>query len=370
MFMKMKLYWHHNTAQMSNSSGSGSNGSCFDIYKDNYYIGVAVLSVVLSIISCICLLAVIAIIVLFKKYVYFNQKLILYLCIASVFFSFSTVINVTPADVDTNPASKGYCIVMGFVNHLLLWWQILCVAVIMIDIFICVVFERDTQKYIIPYIIGILAPPIVVSWIPFIKLAYGPAGVLCWIRDSEYKDLDCMPFDFGTYLRFSFFYVPFYFVTISLSVLLLITLYVARRKKRQWIGARNLGKEKIDTQKKIMSEICPLVGYPIAFIVVSVVPLILRIYEIFEPDDNDIFFYTLYVLLIILRRLLGVIIALIFALDPETRKKLKSTEIRAAAQRWYGREKNAVVTYELEVGHSDSFAAEIILSDYQQHDNN
>ena len=126
--------------------------------------------------------------------------------------------------------------------------------------------------------------------------------MFCWIRDREYKDLECMPFDFGTYLRFSF----FYFVTISLSVLLFITLYVARRKKRRWIGARNLGKEKIDMQKKIMSDIRPLVGYPIAFIVVSVVPLILRIYEIFKPDDNDNYFYTLYVLLIVVYRLLGV----------------------------------------------------------------
>ena len=355
---------------MSNSSANNGTGSCFDIYVNHYYIGVATLSVVLSILSCICLLAVIAIIILFKKTIYFNQRLILYLCIASVFFSFSTVINVTPADVDTNPASKGYCIVMGFVNHLLLWWQLLCVAVIMIDIFIRVVFEKDTQKYIIPYIIGILAPPIVVSWIPFIKLAYGPAGVFCWIRDREYKDLECMPFDFGIYLRFSLFYAPFYFVMISLSVLLFITLYVARRKKRRWIGARNLGKEKIDMQKKIVSEIRPLVGYPIAFIVVSVVPLILRIYEIFKPGDNDIFFYILYVLLIMVYRLLGVVIALIFAFDPETRKKLKWTEIRAAAQRWHGREENAVVTYELEVGRSDSFAAGKILSDYQQHDNN
>ena len=303
------------------------------------------MSVVLSILSCICLLAVIAIIVLFKKYVCFNQRLILYLCVASLLYSCSTVINVTPADVDTNPASKGYCIVMGFVNHLLLWWQILCVAVIMIDIFIRVVFEKDTQRYNIPYVIGILAPPIVVSWIPFIKLAYGPAGVFCWIRDREYKDPECMPFDFGIYLRFSLFYAPFYFVMISLSVLLLITLYVARRKKRRWIGARNLGKERIDTQKKIVFEIRPLVGYPIAFIVVSVVPLILRIYEIFEPDDNNNFFYTLYVLLIMVYRLLGVVIALVFALDLETRKKLKLVEIRAAIRRWRGKEEGAIKEY-------------------------
>ena len=106
-----------------------------------------------------------------------------------------------------------------------------------------------------------------------------------------------------------------------------------------------MGKEKIDMQKKIVSEIRPLVGYPIAFIVVSVVPLILRIYEIFEPDDNDIFFYILYVLLIMVYRLLGVVIALVFALDPETRNKLKLVEIRAAVRRWRGKEEGAIKEY-------------------------
>ena len=341
------------------SNGSDDNGtslSCFNIYDEPRFIAVAVLSVVLSIISCICLLAVIAIIVLFKKYVYFNQKLILYLCIASLLYSCSSVINVIPADVDTNPVSKGYCIVMGLLDQLVFWWLVLCVAVIMIDIFIRVVFKKDTQKYKIPYVIGILAPPIVFSWIPFIKLAYGPAGVSCWIRNTEYGDLDCISFPLGTYLRFALYYVPFYVLMIGLSVLLFITLYVSRRKKRRWIGARNFGKEKIDMQKKIVSEIRPLVGYPIFIMVISIFPLILRIYEIFEPPTDDIAYYILYMILIVVYRMIGVVVSLIFALDPETRKKLKWMEIRAAAGRWRGKEKDVVVPFELEVGRSDSLA--------------
>ena len=351
---------------MSNSSGSGSNGSCFDIYKDNYYIGVAVLSVVLSILSCICLLAVIAIIVLFKKYVCFNQRLILYLCIASLLYSCSTIINVTPADVDTNPVSKVYCAVSGFISEILFWWLVLCVAVIMIDIFIRVVFEKDTQKYKIPYVIGILAPPIVVSWIPFIKLAYGPAGVFCWIRDKEYEN--CELFLLGTYLRFILYYVPFYFLMMSLAVLLIITLCIAHKKRKQWMGG-NLGQETVEMQKKIMSEIRPLIGYPILFMVVSIAPLILRIYDITGPDDDDIVYYILYLLLVVVYRLIGVIIAVIFTLDPETRKKLKLVEIQAAAQRWRGKEKNAVTTYDLKIGHSDSFSESKIVSVHKNEKN-
>ena len=326
---------------MSNSSSSGGNGSCFDIYKDNYYIGVAVLSVVLSILSCICLLAVIAIIVLFKKYVYFNQKLILYLCITSLLYSCSTIINVTPADVDTNPASKGYCIVMGFVNHLLLWWQILCVAVIMIDIFIRVVFERDTQRYKIPYIIGILAPPIVVSWIPFIKLAYGPAGVFCWIRGKEYES--CALFTLGAYLRLVLYYGPFYVLMMGLAVLLIITRCTTHRKKKKWIGGI-MRKEIVELQKKIESETRLLIGYPILFMVISILPLIVRIYEAYILEE-DIFYYAMYTVLIIAYRLIGAIIALIFVLDPETKQKLKLVEIQAAIRRWRGKEEDAIKEY-------------------------
>ena len=123
----------------------------------------------------------------------------------------------------------------------------------MIDIFIRVVFKKDTQRYKIPYIIGILAPPIVFSWIPFIKLAYGPAGVSCWIRDREYGDryLDCMSFPLGTYLRFALYYVPFYVCndwSINPSPSLLYM--SARRKKRRWIGARNFGERENRHAKK------------------------------------------------------------------------------------------------------------------------
>ena len=336
---------------MSNDSNiNGTDQSCFDIYDDHHYIALAVLSVVLSIISSIFLLAAIALIVLFKKYVYFSQKLILYLCIASLLFSFSTALNVTPADAHTNPVSKAYCIVMGFVDQLFLWWQINCVAIIMIDVFIRVKFERNTRKYKIPYIIGIVGPPLVISWIPFIGLSYGPAGVFCWIRDREYETCDV--FDLGAYLRFLLYYVPLYALMTGLAILLVITLCISRRKKKLWMTG-NLGKETIELQKKIISETRSLIWYPVFFMAICIAPLIFRIYGIFKTDGT-IYFILSYVLVIVYR-LIGVIIVLIFAFDPETRKKLNCVEIQAAVQRWKGKEKNAVVAYEAEIGRSDSY---------------
>ena len=283
---------------------------------------------------------------------HFSQKLILYLCIASLFYAVSNCFNVTPPDVATNTASRGYCVMMGFLDQTIYWWMINCVAIIMIDVFIRVAFEKNTQKYKIPYIIGILVPPLLISWIPFLYLSYGPAGIFCWIRNRNYDD--CSTFDIGNYFRFSVYYIPFYLLMFILAVLLALSLCIARRKRKQWITG-NLGKETKELQKKIASEIRPLIGYPVLFMIISIFPLVSRIYDATEPDEDDVFYYILSVLLVTFYRLIGVTVSLIFVLDQETRKNLNKKEIRAAYMRWRGLEKRRVGTYKFKLGQSDSF---------------
>ena len=103
-------------------------------------------------------------------------------------------------------------------------------------------------------------------------------------------------------------------------------------------------KEIVELQKKIESETRFLIGYPILFMVISILPLIVRIYEAYIPNE-DVFYYTMYTILIIVYRLIGAIIALIFVLDPETRQKLTLMEIRAAIRRWRGKEEDAIKEY-------------------------
>ena len=339
----------------SSNESNGTDGfdiSCFDVYSDPRYTALAVMNIVFSIASILCLLVAISIIVLFKKYMYFSQKLILYLCIASLFYAVSNCLNVTPSDVATNTASRGYCIVMGFLDQTIYWWMIMSMAIIMIDVFIRVAFETDTQKYKIPYIIGILVPPLVISWIPFLYLSYGPAGVFCWIRNRNYED--CSTFSIGNYFRFSVYYIPFYILMFILAVLLALSLCIARRKRKQWITG-NLGKETKELQKKIASEIRPLIGYPVLFMIISIIPLISRIYDATNPPEDDVFYYILFVLLVAVYRLIGVTVSLIFVLDKETRKHLNKKEIRAAYMRWRGLEKGYIGSFKFKIGQSDSF---------------
>lgn len=338
---------------MSTNSSFISNEtdlSCFEVYSEPKYTGLLVLNSVLSVVSCLFLLSMMSIIVLFKKYVFFNQRLILYLGITSFLFSLFSAINLSSPFAHKNTQARNYCTAMGYFDHLFLWCQVMSVACIMIDVFIKVVWERNTERYETIYLLLTIGLPLLQSFVPIFHLAYGHAGVFCWIRDREYDD--CSIFYFGLYLRFILFYVPFYLLMFVIAILLLISLYFTRRKRRQWTTGKS-NKQIIVIQKKLESEIRPLVAYPAVFVCLTIIPLIQRIYGIFNTEGNV--YYALSIVLVLVYRLLGVIITVIFTFDPETRKKLKWIEICAAIKRWCGQEKDVVIAYNVEKGHTDSF---------------
>jgi hypothetical protein len=221
----------------------------------------------------------------------------------------------------------------------------------MADVFIKVVFQKFTERYEVLYIGLIVVFPITCNWIPFINLAYGTAGAFCWIRDREYEN--CDHFYFGIYLRFFLFYLPWFAVMFTNSILLIISVCMIRRKHKLSIGQDY---NTIQVQKKIENEIKPLIAYPIIFIVIMVVPFIQRIYGIFNNEDN--WYYFLSIMLLLVFRLTGVFITIAFTLDAETRKKLNCVEIKAAVKRWIGKEEKLITNYNVELCHSDSLRIE------------
>ena len=333
-----------------------SNLSCYGIYKQPKYDALLAISIILSVVSIIFLFGVIFIIVLFKKYVLFHQKLILYLAIASLCFSVSTAFNFTSTTAYISIPARNYCIFMGFINQSVIWWQIMAVVCIMINIFIKAVFKIDAQRKLeILYALLIFILPFSFSWIPFIDSDFGPAGVFCWIRDREYDDCNKL-FIFGTYLRFFLFYIPLYVVIFVMFILLIISFCVIRRRRKRW---HNQNDHKNEIQKKIETEIRSLIAYPIIYILLSILPLIHRILGTFKDIESSDFYFVLTFIHLLIYRLLGVFITLAFAMDPETRNKLKWIEIRAAIDRWLSKEEETVKNYTfVNNERSDSFTSE------------
>lgn len=307
--------------------------------------------------SCVCIAFMIAIMILFKKYYFFTQRLILYVALSSFVYSFFNIINVFARHAFLSETVRDLCSAFGFISQITYWWVFMSVTFIVVDIVIKVIFSRGTEKLELMYILATVLFPLTFSWIPFIFSAYGPAGTSCWIRDRKYED--CTYFKKGAILRFSLYYVPLYLMLILLTIFLGITLWVNHQRQKQWTLQSN--QQIITAQKIVAKEVRSLFAYPVIFIVTNVIPFAYRIYDLFVSANNDEesqdYVYTILALLtIVVFGVQGVIITIVFTLDPETRKKLTVVEIRAAVRRWCGKDRNSISAYPIGKNtSSDSF---------------
>ena len=308
---------------MANNS-SDIDEDCFKMFGDKRYLVLLGIRIFLSFFSCCCLFCVIGLIILFRKYHFMSQRLILYLSSSSLLFSFVQTINFDGHIATKSPTALDYCVFIGFVTQLTIWWEVLAMTCIMIDIFVKSIFQISTEKLEKFYLLFIIVMPLTFSWIPFINGHYGPAGLYCWIRDQNLEN--CSISDFGDWLRFSLYYIPLYAIMITLIILVIFSMVVVQWRKKRWFG--QYSPERQVVHQMIEKEIKPLLWYPLIFIIINIVPLIRRAYSV--HDSSGTFFFVLTAIQIVIYRFQGILIGLAFSLDPETRKKLHWPEIKAA----------------------------------------
>lgn len=300
------------------------NISCIEIYDSVEFRAVTGIRSILSFISFFSILFIIALIVLFKKYAFFIQRLILYLCIGAATNAFVGGINVVGTIAHRNPSLAAYCVFIGFLDEYTGWWVLMAETIITIDVFIRVMLFKNTRRVEVLYVFLIFGFPILINWIPFTQSAYGGGGPWCWIR---YTNDDCSRFIFGMAMQFVIWYIPLYFLMAILTVLIVIVLVTLHRRKSRWTGAFNPIAS--GAQERMQKEAQPLIAYPIIFIVLNLILLINRIYNVANPGRPNV---VLWFISAFSYPLQGAIITMAYTLDPETRKKVRITELRAAAK--------------------------------------
>ena len=329
---------------MANNS---SDYDCFEMFSAPKYIALLAVRNTLSFVSCCILLCVIGLIVLFQKHMFMSQRLVLYLALSSAIFSLVQVFNFDAHTANRSQENLNYCIAIGFLTQVTIWWELVATSCIMIDIFLKAVFQAQTEKLEKFYVLFIIVTPFVFSWIPFVKGHYGPAGLYCWIRDRNLEN--CMLSSFGNWLRFSMYYIPLYTIMTILVSLVIISLVTVHWRKKKWVG--DYSPQSSLVHQMIEKEIRPLVWYPLIFLLINIVPLIRRAYSVHDKDET--FFFVLTAIQVVVYRFQGILIGLAFALDPETRKKLNLIEIRASLAR-YCSNRHMIEDYPVENGLSDS----------------
>lgn len=293
--------------------------NCSKTYESTRYDIALGLRSSLSFISCAFTVCMIFIIILFKKYHFFTQRLLLYLALSCMLNLLSAGFNLSGRESYTSKSALYYCMAVGFSEQLTIWWTILATFCIVIALFIQAICGKSTHRFELGYLLLIFGFPLSFCWIPFYYGAYGPDDMFCWIRELNLNN--CSQFMTGEWLRYSLYYIP-----LSLLMLLLVALYVpvviiVHRKKNRWAGLFN--PEAIAIQRMIATEIRPLIYYPLIILVINAFPLIKQIYATASGNHADITVYF-YISLVsyIIYPFQGAFITLAFTLDPETRQLL------------------------------------------------
>ena len=269
----------------------------------------------------VCLL-VIGLFLLFKKYKFFQQRLILYLSLTALLYSLTAALVNLP---NFTKATEDYCKWIGFISQYAQWSLLLAVAIITFDITLRVIIKCSTRRLEIIYILFIAIFPATFNWIPLLSVynLYGPSGIWCWIRVSTLNNTGhCVINETGFIFQFSLWYTPL-LIIMSLISLTYITIIVILRKKRRQLNRNNI--EEIGTIQRQVNQGLVFVAYTIIFMTVYLIPLAHRVIEYMHKPIMSLWYVDA-----IITPLLGGFTAIVFALDPKTRKTLNWRNIRGA----------------------------------------
>ena len=286
--------------------------------------GSGTLSLVLSLLST-------AVIVVFRKYTVFLQRLVLYYCIAAALSGlFAAFHRVDYWGVNT--ATEQYCKFSGFFQQYSDWIVLLSIFFLTTGVIFnaaesrrrAVVRSRRHTSTLLPLMIFVI--PLLFNWVPFMFAAYGRAGPYCWIRGQEE---DCSPFRTGVVLQIALWYAP-----VALFVILLFLAYIAICATVVVQSLRPTGGEVVEAERnrsferQRRTEVLRIVVYPVIFLVANAPSAINYTYAFVRPSFLPL--YPVWIMNAILSPLSLGVVSVMLTVDRQTLGKMRPRELRKA----------------------------------------
>lgn len=315
-----------------NDSVRESSSNCTLRYDSTNYKILAGLRASVGFVSFLCCAAVVVIIVLFNKYNFFSQRLILNIAVAAMVHSLSY----TTARVNyytVREIDDPYCYFGGIFNHYTAAVELISIWFTTINIFSVGMFRRNISKFEPVYYVTTYTLPLLWFWVPIWLRAYGTTGGWCGIK---FLDADCKPFTPSVSIQFGIWFVPLYVSTAVIIVMLVAVAIKFLRIIRRWHG--RFDPVAAAARQALKNEIRPLIVYPILYMLLNTFSLVSQIYRALYPQSPSTVLPYLRVLTSPLR---GAFIAVVFALDKDTRTKLNLAHCKTACLVWLGRSQMA-----------------------------
>ncbi len=328
---------------MENATLPRSNCTLYYYNKD--IIRTVILNQTISAIAVLATLFAIFIIIIFKKWQCFSQRLIIYLIVTTMLVSLARALErVDYLSSTYTDAHRGFCTFIGYVTLNVTWMFFFSVAFITLYLLLTVVSNWHMERYERVYVFFIFVFPWTFTWIPLVKHAYGRAGAWCWIRSIDVDT--CKPIAFGRVIQLVIFYIPITLVVLFEVVAYLVILCKLHSLRKRWKTSISNTPEETTTNKLLRNELYSLFAYPIIHIA-SLIPLVaMLIYEWVTSTPSLVLWY----LVAISIPTQGILFTLILTLNADTRRRLRWSHFHSAIKNY----KTSKVVSEYKEGEMDT----------------
>ena len=302
-------------------SGDGDNLNdtrCNSLSADDLRIlgitGTVATSISIPVVSVVILLMII-----FKKYIFAIQRLIMYLNISILFNTINQLLQ--RASYTIIHTHDTYCIGLGIFSQYSSYCILLSIWCALFELTLRIMFKKEGGYVEIIYILIIFVFPIGIIWIPYYFDVYGNINGYCAIVTSK----NCSPDQTGFILEAVTWWIPLY-ATIILSLLVYPIFYCELKRDR----SRYSGIVEVDrniVSEKTLKDVGYFKWLPLLYLILDIIPIATSIHDFIEPDRP---IAVLWILTGFVKGLQGGTIAVVISLDPKTLKRLTPRQIQSA----------------------------------------
>ena len=326
------------TTATTTTNATTGNVTCHSPYDAPIFSAVAAVAAGSGVVSLLACVFVVGLLLLFKKWRFFTQRLLLYLALAAALKATATILqrvdyrrDDTSDTAATATAYRNFCVFSGFLSQVTAWIFFMAVIVVIVSLLVTSFALRPPERFERLFLLLIFVLPLTFNLLPFVQRSYGRAGPWCWIRSRE-EEVGlgvCRAHRFGQILQLALFYVPVHAIVLVLGVAYVVVVVKYWRHRRRWRGGR-FDPEAERLREVMNREILPLIFLPLIFLLLFLPQFVTRVYDFVNPDRPQPALWFVSALLFPLE---GGGVALVIALDPNTRRRLlQPSSVRAACR--------------------------------------
>jgi hypothetical protein len=290
--------------------------------SDESVLIVRIIQIGVSVVTFIACMFVVVLMVVYKKYVFTIPRLILYLTITVLINNLVHVLEGI-GGFHVLIRNDSYCIAMALLREYTGLCILLSIFCFMIELTVRVMYLKSIKWMEWLYVPSIFLLPATISWIPLATRSYGMGFYFCDVIFVNRSD--CQTDTTGIIVMIGVWWVPLYSTCIIAGIMYIYISWKLKRSSRKYTAIIDINRDMV--YQNIISEVSYLKWYPLLFIFVNILPLISLVIYFFRYYGPHI---AVAIISTIFNGFEGCALALMVALDPNTRKRLKWKDLKAA----------------------------------------